>query len=346
MSATPRHARAAPGPVRQRRHRARGTRAVEALRPRRGPQRHLADAACREVHAVIGVNGAGKSTLMKLIGGYLTPTRGTVALDGAPVAPRDAAEAERRGIVLVHQEILLAPRPHGFTEHLPRPRDPARLAPRRARHAGPRRAPPRPARHGHRPRHPRGASVDRPAPACSDRPALAVEPRVIIFDEPTASLTPHETKRCSPSSAACGRRHSRALHLPPTARGGGLADRVTVLRDGRLIATEAATGLTPLAMAHLMVGRDMARLFPALPPKARWAAAAGRRGDLDVPGHASGSPSSSAPARSWLRRPYRRRAPKPSRASSACGPPAGRSCSTAAPPPLAACATASRRSST
>ena len=62
-----------------------------------------------EVHAVIGENGAGKSTLMKLLAGHLQPTQGAIELDGETVALKGPVDAERRGIVLVHQEILLAP---------------------------------------------------------------------------------------------------------------------------------------------------------------------------------------------------------------------------------------------
>ena len=62
-----------------------------------------------EVHAIIGENGAGKSTLMKLLAGHLQPTRGELRFDGKTVTLTGPVDAERRGIVLVHQEILLAP---------------------------------------------------------------------------------------------------------------------------------------------------------------------------------------------------------------------------------------------
>src|SRR5690606_5681279 len=62
-----------------------------------------------EIHAVIGENGAGKSTLMKLLSGHVAPTSGELSLDGSPIRFKNAVEAEKAGIVLVHQEILLAP---------------------------------------------------------------------------------------------------------------------------------------------------------------------------------------------------------------------------------------------
>src|SRR5690349_3068151 len=61
-----------------------------------------------EVHAVIGENGAGKSTLMRILSGHLAPTKGSLFLNGQPVVFGGPVEAESHGIVLVHQEILLA----------------------------------------------------------------------------------------------------------------------------------------------------------------------------------------------------------------------------------------------
>src|SRR4028119_1585001 len=62
-----------------------------------------------EVHAVIGENGAGKSTLMRILSGHLPPSKGSLFLGGQPITFSGPVDAESHGIVLVHQEILLAP---------------------------------------------------------------------------------------------------------------------------------------------------------------------------------------------------------------------------------------------
>ncbi|MGN6763716.1 MAG: ATP-binding cassette domain-containing protein, partial [Rhizobiaceae bacterium] len=86
---------------------------VEGLSKSFGPVEVLRDIGLSfqagKVHAIIGENGAGKSTLMKILAGHLEPTKGTIRIDGEPVTFTGPVDAEARGIVLVHQEILLAP---------------------------------------------------------------------------------------------------------------------------------------------------------------------------------------------------------------------------------------------
>ena len=67
------------------------------------------DLKAGEVHAVIGENGAGKSTLMRILSGHLQPTSGVLHLNDKPTTFASPVDAERDKIVLVHQEILLAP---------------------------------------------------------------------------------------------------------------------------------------------------------------------------------------------------------------------------------------------
>src|SRR6184192_3758688 len=62
-----------------------------------------------EVLALMGENGAGKSTLMKILGGAYPPDEGQLLIDGQEVALRNVRDAKRRGIALIHQELMLAP---------------------------------------------------------------------------------------------------------------------------------------------------------------------------------------------------------------------------------------------
>src|SRR6266704_3427869 len=62
-----------------------------------------------EVLALMGENGAGKSTLMKILGGAYPPDEGELLIDGTPVVLKGIADAKRRGIALIHQELMLVP---------------------------------------------------------------------------------------------------------------------------------------------------------------------------------------------------------------------------------------------
>src|SRR5438045_1495230 len=67
------------------------------------------DIAPGEVHALVGENGAGKSTLMKILSGALAPDAGTMQLQGAAYAPDGPLQARRAGVVMVNQELAIAP---------------------------------------------------------------------------------------------------------------------------------------------------------------------------------------------------------------------------------------------
>ncbi|MBN9136073.1 MAG: sugar ABC transporter ATP-binding protein, partial [Phyllobacterium sp.] len=216
-----------------------------------------------EVHAIIGENGAGKSTLMKLLSGHLQPTRGSVAMDGEDVTLAGPVDAEHRGLVLVHQEILLAPHLTVAQNifmgrelkrgHMVNDREMNRLAAEAVRKLG--------------------ADIDPTTPVSrlsiarrqlvQIARALQVPHRVVIFDEPTASLTPYETEALLKVIRNLRDQNVAVLYishrLPEVA---AIADRITVLRDGKLIATRNASELQPVDMAKLMVGRDMSKLYP------------------------------------------------------------------------------------
>ena len=165
--------------------------------------------------------------------------RGRIVFDGEPVAsPRPTRR--RRGIVTIYQEFNLIPT-LTVAENMLIGREPGRAGfvnwrrMRAAREGGA-----RPASASDRPA-PAGARLSRRRAADGrDRPRPVDGARLIVMDEPTAALTEPRSTRCSRSSATCAA-EGIAHHLrhPPAGRGDALCDRVTVLRDGRLVGTRA-----------------------------------------------------------------------------------------------------------
>lgn len=222
-----------------------------------------------EVHAVIGENGAGKSTLMRILSGHLAPTKGALYLNGQPISFAGPVEAEHHGIVLVHQEILLAEdltvaqnvflgrevKRLGFVDDSAmRERTQAVLA-----DLGARIDPDQEVR--------RLSIADRQLVQIAR--ALLVPHRVVAFDEPTAVLTPIEAESLFTIIRRLRAQGVAVLYISHRLNEvKAVADRVTVLRDGRHVATRNVDGLEPLEMARLMVGRDMSKLYPDKPATA------------------------------------------------------------------------------
>ena len=239
-----------------------------------------------ELRAVLGENGAGKSTLMKLLSGHAQPDHGRVLLDGQPVHLRSPMQAEQLGIVLVHQEQLLAGQ-LTVAENLFLGRELRRgplldrarmheLAAARLEALGCHAAPDAPVA---------SLSIAERQMVQIAR-ALLVPRRVVILDEPTAVLTPHEVEALFAALLSLKQAGVALLYISHRlAEVAMIADHVAVLRDGRLVTSRPAAGLSELEMARLMVGRDMSTLFPPKPaaPPAAEAALQVRR--ARVPGH-------------------------------------------------------------
>src|SRR5205823_5089114 len=213
-----------------------------------------------EVHALLGENGAGKSTLSNILIGLYRPDEGEILLHGRPVhfhAPRDALDA---GIGMVHQHFRLVPT-FSVAENvvLGDHRDVGRsfvLRPREIER--------RVAELGeqyHLAVHPR-ARIWQLSVGEQQRveilKALYRDARILILDEPTSVLTPQEaealfgTIRAMADEARTVIFISHKLHEVKA-----VADRVTVLRRGRSIATVPAAEATRRSLAALMVGREV-----------------------------------------------------------------------------------------
>jgi len=217
-----------------------------------------------EVHALIGENGAGKSTLLAIVAGEFPPDAGEMELDGGPYRPASPRDARAEGIALIHQELSLFPH-LTVAENILMGREVAR-----------------------------GGWVDRPAAEKRaldvlrefDRPeirpdvrvadlslpaqqvveicrAIAAEARVVLMDEPTSSLQGEDVQRLF---ALVRRLRERGLtvvyisHFLEEVR--QVADRFTVLRDGRHVATGPLSATTDGELITHMVGRSIENLFP------------------------------------------------------------------------------------
>lgn len=223
------------------------------------------DLALRGGHALglVGENGAGKSTLMNILGGVLEPDSGHMTIAGAPHAPSDPAEARRRGIAFIHQELNLFPN-LSIAENLFLPRFPGRAG------VIDRGASRRQAREAlaavSLDRHP-GTLVEALSPGerqlVEIARALTIEARVVILDEPTTSLTAHEAERLF---ALIGRLKSRGMGIIYISHNledvQAHCDDIAVLRDGQLVGAGPAADFDTDRLIHLMVGRSLGQLFP------------------------------------------------------------------------------------
>jgi len=218
------------------------------------------EAAAGEVHALLGENGAGKSTLSNILTGLYRPDEGRIELYGQEVhfaTPRDALDA---GICMVHQHFRLVP-PFTVSENVVL------------------------GDHEHEGRHfvlDQGA-IEKRVVDLGSRYSLDVDPkariwqlsvgeqqrveilkalyreaRILILDEQTAVLTPQEAQKLFAtlrSMADEGRTVIFISHKLNEVK--AVADRVTVLRGGRSVATVAAASATPRELAAMMVGRQV-----------------------------------------------------------------------------------------
>jgi ABC-type sugar transport system ATPase subunit len=218
-----------------------------------------------EVHALVGENGAGKSTLMKILGGAYTADEGEVYLFGERVTFSHPLDAQRAGISVIHQEFNLLPY-RSVAQNIFLGREPHRFgllddgALRRQVSAL---------------LHDLGIEhlVD-PAAMVADlsvaqqqmveiAKAMSFDARVMVMDEPTAALSTREVDVLFGLIRDLKARGVTVVYISHRFREiFSIADRVTVLKDGAVVATRDRRGLQSAELVRLMVGRDLADYYP------------------------------------------------------------------------------------
>jgi simple sugar transport system ATP-binding protein len=250
-----------------------------------------------EIHAIVGENGAGKTTLMNVLFGLLQPDAGEIRIDGAPRVLAGPADAIALGLGMVHQHFKLVPSltvaENVFLGMEPLRRGLIDQAARLARTATLSRQ--------------FGLVVDPAAPVgllsvgiqqrIEILKVLARGARAIILDEPTAVLTPQESRELFATLRRFVADGMTVIfithHLEEVM---AVADRVTVLRHGRVVAAHAIADITRDDLVRAMVGRLVS--FDRLPRAPRAGTCRSRCG----PARSSASPGWPATARpSWRR---------------------------------------------
>ena len=219
-----------------------------------------------EVCGLVGENGAGKSTLMAILSGALAPDRGDMALDGATYAPKSPLDARRAGVVMIYQELSLAP-DLSVADNILLGVEPRRFA--LIDHTAMRQRASAALEQLGRADIPVTARVGELSVAEQQlveiARAIAVGCRVLVLDEPTSTLGRQDTARLFQLIArlkSSGHAIVYISHFIEEVR--EVCNRIVVLRDGRVAGGGPAT-MPQDELVRLMVGRQVEDLFPRSP---------------------------------------------------------------------------------
>ena len=217
-----------------------------------------------EIHALIGENGAGKSTLMKVLFGVHQPDSGTIEFRGQPVHIGSPHQAQQLGISMVHQELNLIPS-LDVARNLYLGREPMRGGVMVDWSAVYKQAADLLAslRIAISPRTPVKRLSVAQKQLVEIAHALSWKPSLLILDEPTSSLTQGEIAELFRILRELKAQGVSVLYISHRLEElGQIADRATVLRDGRYIATVDVKTTTIPQLIRMMVGRSLEQQFP------------------------------------------------------------------------------------
>jgi len=222
--------------------------------------------ASGEVHALIGENGAGKSTMMKILSGAIAPDAGRMEIEGRPYLPAGPLDGRRSGVAMIYQELTLAPH-LTVEENIMLGRETRRRG-RLDRETMRRRVRETLELVGHT-EIPLDAPVGRLGVGAKQvveiARALAGRAKILVMDEPTSSLPQEDSQRLFEIVRGLKDQGVSVVYishfLEEVQR---VADRYTVLRDGRSVGSGGMEGARLEDIIRLMVGRKLAQLVPRI----------------------------------------------------------------------------------
>jgi ABC-type sugar transport system ATPase subunit len=220
-----------------------------------------------EIHAVVGENGAGKSTLMKIMSGAYTPDSGTIYLSGEKVSFSHPQEAQMKGLSIIYQEFNLLPE-RTVAHNIFLGREPTNMGALDIRKMN-------------------NQSIEvlkeigvekmiSPTALVSSlsvaeqqlveiAKAISFKAKVLIMDEPTAALTYTEVNLLNDLVSRLKQRGMSVIFISHRLKEVfDIAEKITVLKDGKFIKTINKQAVTPADVVYLMVGRTLDHYFPPL----------------------------------------------------------------------------------
>ena len=215
-----------------------------------------------EVHAILGENGAGKSTLIKVLGGIYTADQGEIEIGGNPVEIHSVHDAQRHGIAIIHQELVLVPHMTvaeniylgrepmrlGFVDHERMISDAQTLLDMYEMHID------------------ADSQVKRLTIAQQQMveivKAISFRSKILVMDEPTSSISDKEVGFLFNTIRNLAKAGVGIIYISHKMRElDEICDRVTVLRDGMYIGTEVVRQTTKDRLISMMVGRELTQYY-------------------------------------------------------------------------------------
>ena len=220
-----------------------------------------------EIHAIVGENGAGKSTLMKILSGAYTPDSGTIYLDGEKVSFSHPKEAQLKGIAIIYQEFNLLPE-RTVAHNIFLGREPSTLGVLDSRRMNKQAIEVL-----------KDIGVEKmisPTAFVSSlsvaeqqlveiAKAISFNAKVLIMDEPTAALTYTEVNLLNSLIDRLKQKGMTIIFISHRLKEVfDISEKITVLKDGKLIQTVNQQEVKPEDVVYLMVGRSLDHYFPPL----------------------------------------------------------------------------------